>query len=133
MLDGDEQPSAVKASEAFRDRAIPQFWDGDKKLGHEVARSLGAEGWTAWDIYLFYPPGAEWTDKGMPAPEAALAQAGGVVIGTKGLLPAGDASRLPKRLRERLGDRIDVVGEQSDLEVLLSRVAVPFAKRYAEP
>lgn len=129
MLDGDELPSALTASEAFRNSAVPQFWDGDQKLGHEVARSLGADGWTAWDIYLFYPPGAEWTDQGLPAPEAALVQAGGVVAGTKGTLPAiGDAARLPKRLR----DHAEVVGEQSDLEVLLSRVAAPFVKRCAK-
>jgi hypothetical protein len=127
MLDGDELPSALGASEAFRDRALPQFWDGAQKLGHEVAHSLGADGWTAWDIYLFYPPGAEWSDQGLPAPEAALAQVGGVVVGTKGTLPAvsGEA-RIPKRL----SDRADVVGAQDELDGLLSRVAVSFAKRY---
>jgi hypothetical protein len=84
MLDADELPSALTASAAFRDVAVPQFWDGGKLFGDEVARSLGASGWTAWDIYLFYPPGAEWTDAGIPAPEAALAQAGGVLVGSKG-------------------------------------------------
>jgi hypothetical protein len=83
MLDADELPSALTASAAFRDVAVPQFWDGGKLLGNEVARSLGAGGWTAWDIYLFYPPGAEWTDAGIPAPEATLAQAGGVLVGSR--------------------------------------------------
>ena len=129
MLDGDELAAAVAASERFRNPPVSQFWDGDAKLGKEVARSVGAPGWTAWDIYLFYPPGAEWTDQGLPAPDAALAQAGGVVVGTKGTLPpAGDQSRLPKRMT----GQADVVGEQANIEALLTQVAEPLAKRYAE-
>jgi len=129
MLDADELPAADEASARFSDLAVPQFWDGSKNLGKEVGRSLGADDWVAWDIYLFYPPGAEWTDAaGLPAPEAALAQAGSVVVGTKGALPpAGDQSHLPKRMR----GHADVVGEQSNLEALLSAVAQPFAKRYS--
>lgn len=127
MLDGDELPAAEEASDRFRELAVPQFWDGSKALGKEVGRSVGAPQWTAWDIYLFYPPGAEWTDAGLPAPEAAIAQAGGVVVGTKGTLPpTGDQSKLPKRM----AGRADVVGEQRNLEALLAQVAEPFAKRY---
>jgi hypothetical protein len=129
MLDNDELPAAQRASEAFRDRLLPQFWDGAQKLGHEIARSLGADGWAAWDIYLFYPPGVEWADKGMPAPEVALVQAGGVVIGTKGALPAVQLeAHLPKRLR----DRVDIVGPQSKIDSLLERVATPFAQRHVK-
>ena len=63
-----------------------------------------------------------------PAPRAGLAQAGGVVVGTKGTLPPiGDQSRLPKTM---IG-RADVVGEQANLEAVLTQVAEPFAKRYA--
>ena len=128
MLDNDERPSAETAADAFRDHPIPQFWDADQKYGSEIARSLGADGWTAWDIYLFYPPGVEWTDQGMPKPEAALAQAGGVVIGTKGTLPAVELEgHIPKKLR----DGVDVVGPQSDIDGLLARVATPFAQKYA--
>jgi hypothetical protein len=127
MLDADELPGAVEASARFRGLDVAQFWDGEKKLGKEVGRSVGARNWVAWDIYLFYPPGAEWADSGLPAPEAALVQAGGVVVGTKGTLPPlDDQSRLPKRM----SGRADVVGEQADLEALLARVAEPFAKRY---
>jgi hypothetical protein len=130
MLDADELPSALSASAAFRDVAVPQFWDGAKRLGNEVARSLGAGEWTAWDIYLFYPPGAEWTEAGIPAPEAALAQAGGVLVASKGTLPAlADQSHLPERLR----GYAEVVGEHEDFEELrdsLSRVVATFAQRY---
>lgn len=128
MLDSDERPSAEKAAAAFHDRPIPQFWDGEQKYGAEIAHSLGADGWTAWDIYLFYPPGVEWTDKGMPKPEAELAQVGGVVIGIKGTLPAVVLEgHIPQKLREG----VDVVGPQSDIDGLLAKVATPFAQRYA--
>jgi hypothetical protein len=129
MIDGDGLSAASKASERFRGLPIPQFWDSQQKLGKEVARSIGAPEWTAWDIYLFYPPGAEWTDRGLPAPAAALAQLDGVVVGTKGTLPPlADQSRLSKRM----SGKVDVVGEQSNLEALLTQVAEPFARRYAK-
>jgi hypothetical protein len=130
MLDADELPSALTASAAFRD--VPQFWDGGKLLGNELARALGAGGWTAWDIYLFYPPGVEWTDAGIPVPEAALAQAGGVLVGSKGTLPPlADQSHLPNKLR----GYAEVVGEHEDFGELrdaLARVAAAFAARYPD-
>jgi hypothetical protein len=129
MVDGDDLPAAGEASERFRDASASQFWDGDERFGKEVGRSIGAPEWTAWDIYLFYPPGAVWADQGLPAPEAALAQAGGVVVGTTGTLPpVANQARLPKRMT----GRAQVVGEQSNLEALLRQVAEPFARRYAD-
>jgi hypothetical protein len=117
MLPADDRAAADAASAALDAQA--QFWDGEGKLGAEVGRSLGIDGWVAWDIYLFYPPGARWDDH-LPAPSVAIAQSTGVVIATKGALPAaGDAEVLPARWR----DRADVVGEQADLEQLLARAA----------
>ncbi|MEO7736123.1 MAG: hypothetical protein ABIY55_34515 [Kofleriaceae bacterium] len=125
MLDNDELPAAQEASGKLV--GVPQFWDGTQLLGHEVARSVGAPEWIAWDVYLFYPPGTEWTDRGLPVPEAALAQAGGVVVGTKGTLPAlADQSHLPRKLQ----GRAEVVGAQSNLEALLAKVGESFAARY---
>ena len=128
MREGDGPSFAVEASASFRNRPVAQFWDASGKLGREVGRSVGMPNWTAWDVYLFYPVGAEWTDRGLPPPEAALAQAGGVIVGTKGALPpVGDQARVPNRMQ----GRVDVVGEQADLESLLARVAEPFAKRHS--
>ncbi len=128
MLDGDELPEAERAADAMRDRPVTQFWDGDKKYGTEVARSLGVDGWIAWDVYLFYPPGAQWTDAGMPRPEAVLAQAGGVVVASKGVLPPVE---LDDELPAGIKPKVDIVGKQSDIDAILARVASPFAKRYA--
>ena len=115
----------------FADKPIPQFWDGQRLLGKEVSRSLGADATHAsWDIYLFYPPGAEWTDAGIPTPAKVIVQAMGVVIGAKGTLPAkGDQSHVPDWAR----GRADVVGEQPELGTLLTAVVVPFASQYSKP
>src|SRR5262249_12146130 len=108
MLDGDERDAAVEMTSTYADKPIPQFWDGERLLGKEVSRSMGVGTKAAWDIYLFYPPDAEWTDAGLPPPEKVIVQAMGVVIGAKGTLPPkGDQSRVPSWAE----GRADVVGE----------------------
>lgn len=128
MLDSDDRASADEISRMFADVSVPQFWDGEKLLGLEVSRSFGIEpDRAAWDIYLFYPPDAEWTDAGLPPAEKAIAQSMSVVIGVKGTLPPkGDQSRVPDWGK----DHVDVVGEQSELAVLLTEIALPYVARY---
>lgn len=128
MLDSDERDAAIDMTGTFADTPIPQFWDGERLLGFEVSRSLGvATDHASWDIYLFYPPEAEWTDAGLPPPAKVIVQAMGVVIGAKGTLPPkGDQSRLPKWAE----GRADVVGEQTELGQLLTAIAVQFAASY---
>ena len=128
MLDSDERPAADEASALFRGGGTAQFWDGARLLGEEVARSIGVHEWIAWDIYLFYGPGAEWTDAGLPVPAAALAQAGnasgGGVIATRGTLPPrGDQAGLPAMLRERAV----LAGAYAELPDLLAQVAGRFS------
>lgn len=93
-----------------------------------MSRSLGVDAKHAsWDIYLFYPPEAEWTDAGLPAPAKVIVQAMGVVIGSKGTLPPkGDQSRVP----EWAQGRADVVGLQPELGNLLTAIVVPFVGQY---
>lgn len=132
MLDSDERAAADEQSAQFADLAVPQFWDGKKLLGWEVSRSFGITERAAWDIYLFYPPGAEWTDAGLPPAEKAVAQAQGGVVGIKGTLPPkGDQSNVPEWGK----GLIDIIGEPSELATLLSAIAVPYVERYksAEP
>ena len=97
----------------------------------KVSRSLGIDqARVSWDIYLFYPPGAEWTDAGIPPPAKAIAQSMGAVIGTKGSLPPkGDQRVLP----EWYQGRAEIVGDPSELGELLTAIAVPFAKEHAAP
>lgn len=128
MLESDDRASAVEMTRTYSDKPVPQFWDGERLLGMDVSRSLGIEADKAsWDIYLLYPPGAEWTDAGLPPPEKVIVQAMGVVIGGKGTLPPrGDQSRTPKWAE----GRADVVGEQSELGNLLTALVVPFMEKY---
>lgn len=128
MLDADDRPSAEDMTSTYADKPVPQFWDGERLLGKEVSRSLGVETKHAsWDIYLFYPPDAEWTDAGLPPAEKVIVQAMGVVIGGKGTLPPkGDQTRVPKWAE----GRADVVGEQSELSELLTSIVVPFVEHY---
>jgi hypothetical protein len=126
MMESDDLPAARDMAAHFADVSVPQFWDGELLLGREVSRSLAIEPERpAWDIYLFYPPGAEWTDGGLPPPAKAIAQSRGVVIGSKGTLPPkGDQSRLA----EWYQGRADVVGEPAELAELLTAIAVPFVE-----
>ncbi len=128
MLDPDELAAAEQASAMFADVPVPQFWDGEKLLGLEVSRSFGIEpDRAAWDIYLFYPPDAEWTDAGLPPAEKAIAQSMGVVIGIKGTLPPkGDQEDVPEWGK----GYVDVVGEQPELGELLTEIALAYVQRY---
>jgi hypothetical protein len=129
MFDDDSPATASESGQRFFDSSIPQFWDGQQRLGKHVGRSIGAPDWTAWDVFLFYPPGVEWSAAGAPSPDAALAQVDGVVIATKGTLPAlPDQSRLPKDMV----DKAEVVGKPGNLKSLLAQVAEPLTKRYAQ-
>jgi len=127
MLDSDERAAVDDASDSFAAAGLRQFWDGEQLLGKEVARSVGAPQWVAWDVYLFYRAGAEWPDAGLPPPDAALAQAsnqhGGGVIAAKGTLPPrGDQAGVPARL----AGRAVMAGTYAELESLLSEVAARF-------
>ena len=114
MVDGDARP---EPSVLFPNQR--QLWDGDHYLGKAIAASLGAPSWTAWDVYLFYPPGAHVGDK----PAAMLAQIAGVVVATPGVLPKTD--ELPAKLR---GRDLVVVGDQDHLSELLGKVVARFAR-----
>lgn len=129
MLDSDERPAADGASAMFQPAGVAQFWDGDQRLGKEIGRLAGAPDWVAWDVYLFYGPDAQWSDAGLPPPDAALAQTGsargGGVVATPGTLPArGDQSLVPERLR----GRVVLAGDYAELPELLGEVARRFAR-----
>jgi hypothetical protein len=125
MLDRDEGSEVPKVSRNIR--ISPQYFDGEKLVGDELAKTLGVTQ-TVWDAFLFYPPGARSsTDGGLPVPELLVAQVAGVVVGTPGTLPAvADQSRLAAELR----GKAVVIGEQKDIEDILRRVASSFAARH---
>jgi hypothetical protein len=47
---------------------VTHFHDPERLVGEAIARSLGGDGQVAWDIYLFYGPGASWDGETPPTP-----------------------------------------------------------------
>jgi hypothetical protein len=61
MLPSDCPDSVVRASSLFEDPRVRHFHDRTKLAGRTFAKGLLPIG-VAWDTYLFYPPGAKWSD-----------------------------------------------------------------------
>jgi hypothetical protein len=124
MLDADEGSEVPYASRNVG--LSPQYFDGEMRVGRGLAATIGRRG-PVWDTFMFFPPGAAWTDTGLPPPERAIAQDNGVVVGFADTLPpTPDQAKLPPDLR----GKGSVVGEQSDFENLLRRVVEPYAAKY---
>lgn len=61
MLPGDANP---EVAELLVDTRAKHYWDGDRKLGRQVAHILGDDARSpAWDIFLVYGPDAAWGDR----------------------------------------------------------------------
>ena len=119
MLDADEA-SEVPAA-ATNIALSPQYFDGEKKLGSELAKTLAIEE-PLWDAFFFYPPGAQ-----LAGFDVAIAQAGGVVVGTPNSFPPqADQSRLLESLR----GKAVVLGEQDNFEAILTQVTESFVSRH---
>jgi hypothetical protein len=73
MMSGDTCEAAQKAARKFADKRVKQFYDPQQLAGRAFAKSLGHDDRVAWDIYLFYPPGAQWKDL-PPPPEVFMHQ-----------------------------------------------------------
>ncbi|MGH9486725.1 MAG: hypothetical protein ACRD04_03950 [Terriglobales bacterium] len=66
----------IAAKRLAGDARVDQFYDPKDLTGAAIARALGASpGRSAWDIYLFYPPGELW-ESTPPAPSAWMHQLG---------------------------------------------------------
>jgi hypothetical protein len=124
ILDADEVSEVPSASTNIA--ITPQYFDGQKRLGDQLAKSFDVEQ-PVWDSFFFYPPGVTWTDAGLPLPEVAIAQEGGVVVGTPGSLPPlPDQSRLVPALK----GKAVVIGEQENFEAILEQIARAFVARH---
>ena len=67
MLPFDNRVTASFMALTMQAPSVRQFHDPGKRAGRVIAQSLGTQGKVAWDIYLFYRPGIEWTDSPPPA------------------------------------------------------------------
>lgn len=62
MVPTDFEFSVPKATKLLPDERVIHYWDKDTKLGEAFTPVLGL-GETAWDVYLLYPPDAEWKEQ----------------------------------------------------------------------
>ena len=63
ILDDDTFDAAMPSVKFLNDARIRHFYDNNKAVGKTIANSVGWAGNFAWDIYLFYRPYVEWTEK----------------------------------------------------------------------
>ncbi len=123
MLDADEGSEVPYASTNVG--VTPQYFDGAMRIGKSLARA-GRIGVPVWDIYLFYPAGVRSTEDGLPFPERAIAQVGGVLIATPAAAPPrADQSRLDPAWKASMA----VVGSQNQFPELLAKLAHQLAGR----
>ena len=66
-LAADSRKAAEISACTFNDQRISQFYDPQQLSGRAVAESLGWQGRVAWDIYLFYTAGSQWSET-LPLP-----------------------------------------------------------------
>ena len=63
ILEKDNLDAALPSVKFLSDNRIQHFYDNNKNIGKTIADSIGWAGNVAWDIYLFYRPFVEWTEK----------------------------------------------------------------------
>lgn len=67
MKPEDNHKAAQNAMQQFYDPRVTQFYDPFQASGKLIAKDLPLNADIAWDIYLFYQKGMEWTDR-IPLP-----------------------------------------------------------------
>ena len=119
MLDADEGSEVPFV--ATNVAVSPQYFDGEKRLGAELAQAIGVAD-PLWDAFFFYPPNAP-----LAGFDSAIVQTNAVVVGTPNSLPAQpDQSKLPVELR----GKAVVIGEQDNIEAILQQAAESFVSRH---
>lgn len=68
MLQADSEAAARDATKLVVDARARHFYDPRRRVGEAVARSIGAPGEVAWDMYLAYHPETVWRAGAPPAP-----------------------------------------------------------------
>jgi hypothetical protein len=73
MLAPDVNP---EVADLLADERAKHYWDGERRLGRYVGRLLGNPNNTAWDIFLVYPPDANWGDPPDSSGDPVINEAG---------------------------------------------------------
>lgn len=62
MILTDFERTVPDATKLLPDERVIHYWDGEKKLGEAYKPVLELDQ-TVWDVYLLYPPNAEWKEQ----------------------------------------------------------------------
>jgi hypothetical protein len=62
MIMTDFERTVQDATKLFPDERVIHYWDGEKRLGGAYKPVLELDQ-TVWDVYLLYPPDAEWKEQ----------------------------------------------------------------------
>lgn len=76
ILRTDDERSARKATTILPDTRVHHYWIGDQAVGEMFQAPLALVVEPAWDVYLVYPPGIEWTTARPPKPAYFMHQLG---------------------------------------------------------
>ena len=68
ILRTDNLRGARKATTILPDARVRHYWVEGQEVGEIFQSPLGLKEEVAWDVYLVYPPGAEWKGKRPPNP-----------------------------------------------------------------
>lgn len=77
IFGGDFKGEAKKLANSFRDKRVSYFLDPESSTGTQWERVLKTNRYVAWDVYLLYGAGANWTDD-PPQPDFWMHQLDGV-------------------------------------------------------
>ena len=74
ILRTDNLRGARKATTILRDPRVRHYWVEGQEVGENFQSPLGLKDEVAWDVYLVYPPGVEWTGNRPPNPSYFMHQ-----------------------------------------------------------
>jgi hypothetical protein len=102
MLATDNRSAAAVQADSWREPRVDQGWDAEQVMSQHFRRVLGLPV-PAWDVYLLYPQGVQWTGELPPDPAFWMHQ-----------LPelAADEHHFLSRDQERLGRELDLLLEE---------------------
>ena len=99
ILRTDDLRGARKATTILPDPRVRHYWIAGQEVGEVFQPALGLKDAVAWDVYLVYSPGVEWSGNRPPKPSYFMHQLHE--------LPAArylDASVLADHIRKTIAD-----------------------------
>lgn len=77
ILGSDREDAARRATALVPDRRARHYWTNELGVGEAFQNAVPLVDESAWDVYLLYSPGTEWTEAGAPPPSYYMHQLGG--------------------------------------------------------